>query len=147
MSLRPAPQPLKRALAVRPSTGLIRVDLYSAMIFDVLPLREKGWALPRFRLCMLRAVPACLRVSDSLDIHLARATRIAQLVEPGTGKELGIPPLYDAVLVCVRSDYMTISGIERFQDPLSERVIEYAQTWMLTPAGASLSPEDPPARQ
>lgn len=97
---------------------------------------------------MLRAVPACLRVSDSLDIHLARATRIARLIEPGSNKELSIPPLHDAVLVCVRPDYMTISGIERFEDPLSERIIEYAQTWMLTPANpADIKPADPPDRQ
>lgn len=105
------------------------------MIFDVLPLRERGWTLPRFRSCMLRPVRAQLSVVDEMDPHLNRATRVARLSDPATGEPLAsLGELRDAVLVCVRSDYLTISGVERVLDAPGGRVIEYAQTWMLTSA-------------
>lgn len=91
--------------------------------------------LPRFRSCMFPAIRGDLEVFDSVDAHLRRATRIARLLDPTTGNPLPAPPpLHDVVLLCVRSDYLTLSGIERVQDGLAERCYEYAQSWILTPA-------------
>lgn len=105
------------------------------MIFEVIPMREKGWALPRFRSCMVRPVRADLEVRDVVDPHMHRATRVAQLLDPVTRKPLERPPpLYDAVLICAKPDYMTLTGFERIMDDFGQREYHYAQSWLLTPA-------------
>ncbi|TVT55705.1 MAG: hypothetical protein FHK80_13900 [Azoarcus sp. PHD] len=76
---------------------------------------------------------------DELDPHLHRATRIARLVDPLTHQPMLVPPpLHDVVLICVRRDYWTLTGIERVPDRLGERVFEYAQSWILTPVADPL---------
>lgn len=110
------------------------------MLFDVALVRQGGWVLPRFRSCMLPAVRGELEVFDSMDVHLRRATRIVRLLDPKTGQPLPAPPpLHDAVLLCARSDYLTLFGIERVQDKLAERCYEYAQSWILTPVASQMS--------
>lgn len=103
------------------------------MIFDVVRVREGGWILPRFRSCMHRPVRGSLSVEDRQDPVLNRSTRTARILDPRTGNPVeGLPPLHDATLVCVRSDYLSITGFERIRDPLADREYEYAQTWVLT---------------
>lgn len=109
------------------------------MVFDVVLTREGGWTLPRFRSCFRRPIRGVLEVFDELDPHLHRATRIARLVDPLTHQPMLVPPpLHDVVLICVRRDYWTLTGIERVPDRLGERVFEYAQSWILTPVADPL---------
>lgn len=108
------------------------------MMFDVVPLREEGWALPRFRACMLRPVRGDLLVRDLADHGLHRACRVARLRDPVTLVELPAPrPLYDATLLCVDWDYMTLTGFERVFDELAQREYHYAQSWLLKAVGDS----------
>lgn len=112
--------------------GLYVSTVYG-VLFDVIPLREEGWALPRFRSCMLRPVRADLVVRDVPDRELHRTTRLACLRDPGTLVALEHPrPLYDVTLLCVDSDYMTLTGFERVFDELAQREYHYAQSWLLT---------------
>jgi len=102
------------------------------MIFDVLLVRERGYALPRWRSGMHSAIRADLRIADEPDAAWHRSTRVARLYDPATHTPLAHPPLYDVTLICVASEYLILSGIERIRDDLLDREIAYAQSWMLT---------------
>lgn len=104
------------------------------MLFDVILIREAGWALPRFRSCMHHPIRGDLLIRDVADKTLHRTTRLAQLRDPVSGMALDVPrPLYDAVLLCVERDYMTLTGFERIYDELGQREYHFAQSWLLTP--------------
>lgn len=102
------------------------------MLFDLIRVREKGWALPRHRLNMAGPVRGLLSVEEHQDQELNRTTRVARLLDAKTGRPMdAVLPLYDVALICVRKDYMSLTGIERHHDMLLQRNFDFAQTWLL----------------
>lgn len=66
-----------------------------------------------------------------MDPELRRLTRVARLFDPDSGKELDSPALFDAQITVMRKGYMALSGVERINQPLVGKTIEYAQSWVL----------------
>lgn len=100
------------------------------LLFDLRRVRQQGWVLPRFCSCMLRPVRGVLRVTEQRLNDMHRSARVAELLDPATGHPLAdVPPLIDAVLLAADGAGLTITGVERILE--GERVIDYAQTWLL----------------
>lgn len=100
------------------------------LLFDLRRVRQQGWVLPRFRSCMLHPVRGILRVSEQRLHDMHRSTRVAELLDPATRQpHPDVPPLIDAVLLAADGAGLTITGVERIRE--GERVIDYAQTWLL----------------
>ena len=91
--------------------------------------------MPRFRSAFFHPIRGQLNIIEEFDPALHRHTLVARLLDPLTGQQMKKPPaLFDASLVTVRSDYMTIRGFERVTAELSTRSTEYAQSWLVEPA-------------
>jgi len=105
-------------------------------IVEVFSLRLEGWTLPRFRSCMIRPRRGVLLMAEEHVPEWNRTSRVARLQDPDTGAPLeDAGTLYDTTLVCARPECWTLSGIERVED--YQRVIEYAQSWLVTPVSCS----------
>lgn len=105
-----------------------------ALLFDLRRVRQQGWVLPRFRSCMLQPVRGVLRVTEQRLPDMHRTARVAQLHDADTGQPLAdVPPLIDAALLAADGVSLTLTSFERIQQ--GERVIDYAQTWLLDAVG------------
>jgi len=103
------------------------------MLYLILPLRDKGCALPRWRTCMPSAIRADVLIADETDPAWHRSTRVARLYDPDSRKPLAHPsPLYDVTIISASGDYLVLAGLERTRDDLLDREIAYAQSWLLT---------------
>lgn len=103
------------------------------MYADVIKLRDKGWLLPRYRFAFIKPVRCDFLLGEFYDTSLSRTVRIAKLAPPTGCADLGIPPLYDAQVVGVTREVLTVSGIERITDDVLGTSRDYAQTWLVTP--------------
>ena len=107
-----------------------------SFVVEVFPLRLEGWTLPRFRSCMIRPWRGVLLMSEEHVPEWNRGSKVARLRDPDSGAPMDdVGALYDTVLVCARPDCWTLNGIERVEKDL--RVIEYAQSWLVTPVERS----------
>ncbi|ANN80882.1 hypothetical protein BAU07_26540 (plasmid) [Bordetella flabilis] len=67
-----------------------------------------------------------------------RTSKVARLQDARSGAPIDdAGALFDAVLVCARPECWTLTGLERVEQGL--RVIEYAQSWLVTPVVCSAS--------
>lgn len=104
------------------------------LVVSVRLVRKDGWKLPRFRACMHPPVTGVLVLREERVEDLMRLCRVAVLRDPVTQKQIEeVPPLYDATLIAAEGASMTITGFERIWD--AGRTIDYAQTWLIEPAG------------
>ena len=71
-----------------------------------------------------------LTVHEVRDPVLNRHTRVATLLDPTTGAPLDVPQLLDTQLVGLTREVLSLSGIERVEDPLILKVEDFAQTWL-----------------
>lgn len=106
------------------------------MVFEVEFTRQEGWILPRFRACMIRLVRANVQIEDVVDPDLRRLTRVASLFDPDSGERLDFPSLFDVQITAMKKGFMALSGVERVQQPLVGKTVEYAQSWVLHALGA-----------
>lgn len=80
----------------------------------------------------VRPIRGVLSVEEHQDDALNRVTKLARFLDVKSGRQIdSVLPLYDVVLLCVRKDYMSLTGIERHHDMLSGRDFDHAQTWLL----------------
>lgn len=100
------------------------------MLIHLHRLRERGSPIPRYRFAFIKTQPALLTVHECRDDILNRTTRVAKLADAETGLPLDQPHLYDAQLVGLTAEFMSLSGIERIEDQLLNRVEDFAQTWL-----------------
>ena len=100
------------------------------MLIRLHRLRERGWPIPRYQFAFKKTILGELTVHEVRDPVLNRYTRVARLVAPDTGAHLDVPPLLDAQLVGLTREVLSLSGIERLEDPLIFKVEDFAQTWL-----------------
>ena len=101
------------------------------MLFLVLPTRRLGVTLPRHQSAFKSAVRGCLCIRDHFDPVLSRYSRIARLTDVESKTKDLLQPLFDAYLVAIRDDSMTLAGFET-HDVFDGTKATYAQTWVVT---------------
>lgn len=101
------------------------------MLFDLFRSHDRGWALPRFRSCMLQPVRGVLTVSDHYDPVQGRHLNLARFLEAGSSSPLDVQPLYNVTVLKIQVDHLVLARIERIEDETSERLLEFHQSWML----------------
>lgn len=104
------------------------------MLVKIIRLRSEGRPLPKYRLAF-GVIRGQLLLTDAKEPLGERVVRLARVVDPSSGGEMAIPPLYDATLVKVSREDMWLTGFERHHDELFERTTDVAQTWLVTPIG------------
>lgn len=101
------------------------------MLIRLLRLRERGWPIPKYQFAFKQGIPGELTVHEERDPVLNRYTRIARLTDPVTHNPMpNIPKLLDAQLVGLTREMMSLSGIERIEDPALQKIEDFAQTWI-----------------
>lgn len=101
------------------------------MLIRLLRLRERGWPIPKYQFAFKQGIPGELTVHEERDTVLNRYTRIARLSDPVTRSPIpNIPKLLDAQLVGLTREMMSLSGIERIEDPVLQKIEDFAQTWI-----------------
>lgn len=102
------------------------------MLFRLFLMRERGGLTPKWQRATHRGVVGVLRVIEVRDEVLNRATRQADLLDPGTGAPVdGVLSLRDVQLVHWSGGVLVLNGIERVEAPLQGRAFDYAQSWRL----------------
>ena len=94
------------------------------MIFRTHLLMEHGIVLPRHRLAFTTRYTGALSIREEPDPVRNRHVRVARIGD-------ALPPLYDATVVTVGSDFLVITGFERIQRDVVSQTVEYAQSWFL----------------
>ena len=92
--------------------------------------RDRGWPIPKYQFAFKEPLVGELTIHEARDEVLNRHTRIARLWHPTTGLLLEIPPLLDAQVVGLTRELLSLSGIERIEDPVLSKVEDFAQTWL-----------------
>ena len=100
------------------------------MLIRLHRLRERGWPIPRYQFAFKKTILGELTVHEVRDPVLNRHTRVATLLDPTTGAPLDVPQLLDTQLVGLTREVLSLSGIERVEDPLILKVEDFAQTWL-----------------
>ncbi|WP_150428884.1 hypothetical protein [Dechloromonas sp. CZR5] len=100
------------------------------MLIYLQRLRDHGRAIPKWQFATLRPIPGDLMLREERDDVLNRHTRVARLRAPGGAAALDIPRLLDAQLIELSDCRLILSGIERIEEPLVNRVEDFAQTWV-----------------
>ena len=100
------------------------------MLIRLHRLRDRGWPSPRYQFALRRQSWVSLRCHEMRDPVLNRHTRVASLWTLTSGELLSVPALLDTVLVGLTREVLSLSGIERVEDPLNLRVEDFAQTWL-----------------
>lgn len=100
------------------------------VLFDVTPLRDKGRLVLKWHRAVIRAH---VTIDEDRDPEVHRVVRVARA--ESTVPDRYIPLLYDAVVLSIRSDCITITGFERaIESPLRASVgTHYQQTWLVQP--------------
>lgn len=112
--------------------GVLYICTVFCMRFRLFRLREKGGLIPKWQRATHRGELGVLRVSDVRDDVLNRATRQADLLDVMTGAPVpGVLPLRDVQLVHWSGGTLVLNGIERDDDVLLSRPVDYAQSWWL----------------
>lgn len=88
-------------------------------------LRVRGSPVPKYQFALKRPVEGILTVRETRDDILNRSTRIARLQSP-----TAVPPLLDVQLIELTAERMILSGIERHEDPVLQKIEDFAQTWL-----------------
>ncbi len=102
------------------------------LIVDVLPLRQEGWALPRFRWATAKPFRGILTVREETIVALNRSVRVATLKDAVTGQPvLGLNPLFDTVLLHMTAGEWVLTGFERISS--IGRDIDFVQSWRVIP--------------
>lgn len=106
------------------------VYIYSfLMIVRLLRLRDRGWPIPKYQFAFKQGIEGELTVYEERDAVLNRHTRIARLRDLHNHQPIG-PALLDAQLVGLTREVLSLSGIERIEDPTLLKVEDFAQTWI-----------------
>ena len=123
------------------------VFFYSASMISnrltvtILPLRQRGWALPKYRWATDHQYRGRLSIREERSEDLRRHTLVARLHDCETAKLVDeLPPLIDVRLLETTHEEMVITGTERVVE--LERPFDYVQTWLVifketTPEGSS----------
>ena len=100
------------------------------MLIRLHRLRDRGWPIPKYQFAFKKTILGELTVHELFDPVLNRHTRVATLLNPASGAPLDVPPLRDTQLVGLTREVLSLSGIERLEDPLVLKVEDFAQTWL-----------------
>lgn len=100
------------------------------LIVQVRRLRDEGWVLPRHRLAFGQLPEGIFSLREELVPALNRHTRVARLLDAGTGTPVeGLLALYDAAVLRAGADEWVVAGMERVLRGLQE--VDVAQTWQV----------------
>lgn len=91
------------------------------MKVEVQLLSEKGRLVPAAMRRSMRRYSGSLAINEVRDTHLGRSVTVANLL--GTDADKMLPPLHDAVVLCVENGRMRIRGFEVRDD------VQVGQTW------------------
>ena len=101
------------------------------MLIRLLRLRERGWPIPKYQFAFKQGIPGELTVHEERDPVLNRYTRVARLTHAATNLPMPeVPKLLDVQLVGLTREVMSLSGIERIEDPVLLKIEDFAQTWI-----------------
>jgi hypothetical protein len=75
-----------------------------------------------------------LSVCEEHDAERNRMVKIARLVVPASVGKESPPPLYDAVMLGLTGDWLSLSGFERLAAGSLSDLTSWAQTWLCCPA-------------
>ncbi len=92
-------------------------------------LRERGRPLPKHQFAFKPAPVGWLTVHEERDNVLNRYTRVARYRAMENSNEL-LPALRDAQLVELTRERLILSGIERQEDLVINKIEDFAQTWV-----------------
>lgn len=99
------------------------------MLVRIHCLRERGRPLPKHQFAFKEAVAGWLTVHEERDNLLNRHTRVARLRSAENSTEL-LPALRDAQLIEMTRERLILSGIERQEDVVINKIEDFAQTWV-----------------
>lgn len=104
------------------------------MEFAVITARQRGRLVPQWQLGTRKANIGELCVREVLNSTLRRHCRQATLTDLNTGTPCpDLAPLWDVQLSFASCDHWILTGFEQVDEDSAGR-IDYAQTWILTPA-------------